>query len=37
MPHRINRWAVKSIFKGTGSKEMNFSTFAHAVVIYNRW
>jgi len=33
MPHRINRWAVKSIFQGIGSREMNFSTFAHAVVI----
>jgi hypothetical protein len=37
MPHRINVWSVKSIFAGTGAKEMNFSTFAHAVTIYNRW
>lgn len=37
MPHRINVWSVKSIFSGTGAKEMNFSTFAHAVTIQNRW
>jgi hypothetical protein len=33
MPHRINVWSVKSIFSGTGAKEMHFSTFAHAVTI----
>lgn len=37
MPHRINQFAIKSLYSGVGTSSMNFSTFAHAVVIYNRW
>jgi len=33
MPHRINKFTVKAIFYAIGAIDMNFSTFAHAVII----
>jgi hypothetical protein len=36
-PNEENVLYRSDIIAGTGAKEMNFSTFAHAVTIYNRW
>merc|ERR1712167_348429 len=37
LPHRISELGVKDIYAATGQDEINFSTFAFAVITYNRW
>jgi hypothetical protein len=37
MPHRITRDSIRSIYKATGEKQLQFPMFVNAVIIYNRW